>query len=121
MANKRLLKKNIRFICGDIASECIFAEDTFEGLDLDKMDDVICRVAILQDAAIKKVSARFAQKPKEFANVAEYRKAKYAFAKSVEKEINQFVGDALEEIVKQMNALVPKAQKDAIVKALANE
>ena len=55
MANKRNLKKNIAYICSDIVGECIFAQQAFEGIDVEKMDEVIVKVALLQDAAIKKI------------------------------------------------------------------
>ncbi len=44
MANKRNLKKNIAYICSDIVGECIFAQQAFEGIDVDKMDEVIVKV-----------------------------------------------------------------------------
>ena len=37
MANKRNLKKSIAYACADIAGECIFAQQNFEGIDLDEL------------------------------------------------------------------------------------
>lgn len=114
MANKRNLKKSIAYACADIAGECIFAQQNFEGIDLDKMDEVIVRTALLQDSATKKVSVDFDKTPKEFkANKSEYRKARRVYFKSVEKAIVKYVRDEVEEIVKTMNSLLPEAQKEA--------
>ena len=48
MANKRNLKKAIRFACGDMAGECIFAENTIEGTDVAAWDQIILDIALLQ-------------------------------------------------------------------------
>lgn len=114
MANKRNLKKSIAYACADIAGECIFAQQCFEGIDVEKMDEVIIKVALLQDEATKRISVDYDKKPGDFkANKAEYRKGRRAYFKSVEKAIAKFVRDEVEEIVKQMNALLPEAQKQA--------
>ena len=79
-----------------------------------KMDEVIIKVALLQDEATKRISVDYDKKPGDFkANKAEYRKGRRAYFKSVEKAIAKFVRDEVEEIVKQMNALLPEAQKQA--------
>ena len=48
MANKRDLKKMIKYTCSDIAGECIFAKLYFDGIDNEKMDDIIVKSAFLQ-------------------------------------------------------------------------
>lgn len=114
MANKRNLKKSIAYACADIAGECVFAQQNFEGIDLDKMDEVIVRVALLQDSAIKKVSVDFDKKPKDYkANKPEYRKTRKAYFKSVEKAIAKYVREEIEEVVKTMNSILPEEQKEA--------
>ena len=112
MANKRDLKKSIAYVCADIAGECIFAQQCFEGIDVEKMDEVIIRVALLQDEATKRISVDYDKKPGDFkANKAEYRKGRKAYFKSVAKAIAEFMNSEVEDIVKQMNALMPEAQK----------
>lgn len=114
MANKRNLKKCIAYSCADIAGECIFAQQTYEGIDLDKMDEVILKVALLQDSAIKKVSVNFDKKPKDYKNnKQEYKKLRRAYFKSIENAIAKYVREEVEKIVNDMNALLPSAQKEA--------
>ena len=48
MANKRILKKQIRYVCGDIAAECILAMNFIEGIDVEKMLSLVFEVASLQ-------------------------------------------------------------------------
>ena len=114
MANKRNLKKNIAYICSDIVGECIFAQQAFEGIDVDKMDEVIVKVALLQDAAIKKISVNYDKQEKDFKNnKAVYSKGRRAYFKAVEKDIAEFVNEGVDAIVREMNALLPAAQREA--------
>lgn len=119
MANKRNLKKNIAYICSDIVGECIFAQQAFEGIDIEKMDEVIVKVALLQDAAIKKISVNYDKQEKDFkSNKSVYRKGRRAYFKAVEKAIAEFVNEGVEAIVKEMNALLPAAQREANKQAI---
>lgn len=120
MANKRVLKKQIRYVCGDIASECIFAQENFNGIDTDKMTQVILKVAVLQEDTVKKISVDFDKKPKEFkGNLAEYKSARAKYFKAMTKSLIEHLKNEIDGIVAEMNALVPQAQKDAIKEALA--
>ncbi len=111
MANKRNLKKAIRRACGDMAGECIFAESTFIDTDIEKWDNIILDVALLQEEAVNRISVSFDKTPSDFENRKEYRKARRAYFKQVEKALSQYMHDETEKVVKDMNALVPKGGK----------
>ena len=59
MASKRGLKKSIMRVCGDVAGECFFAKTDYPGIDCDKLDEIICNVALLQVSTIDKVSTKY--------------------------------------------------------------
>ena len=59
MANKRQIKKAIQRTCGDIASECIFAESAFGADKIEQWDSVIIDTALLQQEAVNRVNNRF--------------------------------------------------------------
>lgn len=59
MANKRLLKKQIKYICGDIAGECIMSRYLIPGIDAEKMESIVLEVATLQAATLKRVTFDF--------------------------------------------------------------
>ena len=42
MANKRDLKKQIRYICGDLAAECLIAGEYVDGIDRKSMRAIVC-------------------------------------------------------------------------------
>lgn len=112
MANKRGLKKGIKYICGDVAGECILASYTFEDMDIQKLNGIIIETAKLQDNTVKKVSVSFDKNIKSFdGNAKEYNKAKRKYFKNCYTAlINQF-NDSVKEIIKEMNSLRPAAQK----------
>ena len=85
MANKRNLKKAIRFACGDMAGECIFAENTIEGTDVAAWDQIILDIALLQEEAVNRVSVSFDKVPRDFENKKDYNKARRTYFKAVEK------------------------------------
>ncbi|MDE7410417.1 MAG: hypothetical protein K2M94_00050 [Paramuribaculum sp.] len=112
MANKRNLKKQVRYICGDLAGECIMARDFIEGIDADKMNDVILRIAGLQVNSLKNASFSFDKTPKSYASLKEYHKAAHTYYNEAYKTFYAEFNKQVEEIVKAMNALLPKAQRE---------
>lgn len=120
MANKRNLKKLIKYTCGDIAGECIFAKIYFEGVDYDKMDEIIVKSAILQATTVDKVSVSFDKTLKSFnGNAFEYRKAKNAYYKECYNALKKDLSDAVADIVAEMNSALSQEQKDANKAALS--
>ncbi len=108
MANKRQLKKAIGYACGEMAGECFFAQDTFENTNPEDWDKIVLDIALLQAEAVNRVSVDFDKVPKDFANGKEYKKARRAYFKSVEKAIGNYMKEESEKIVSEMNALVKK-------------
>ena len=74
MANKRNLKKQIHYICGDIAGEALMAKILVPGVNKDGMTDVILKTAELQTTALCRSNIAFDKAPKDFENKAEYTK-----------------------------------------------
>lgn len=111
MANKRNLKKAIRFACGGMAGECIFAENTIECTDVAAWDQIILDIALLQEEAVNRVSVSFDKVPRDFENKKDYNKARRTYFKAVEKALAEYMHTETEQIVAAMNALLPKGKK----------
>ena len=105
MANKRDLKKQISYICGDIATECLIAAEYVKGINKDEMRNIVCKLALLQENALKNVSFAFDKVPGDFSSRNEYKKARAAHREKFNTRI--------QEIVKEMNAALPQEAKDA--------
>ncbi|MBP5687518.1 MAG: hypothetical protein J6X22_02610 [Muribaculaceae bacterium] len=108
MANKRQLKKAIGYACGEMAGECFFAQETFENTNPESWDKIVLDIALLQAEAVNRVSVDFDKVPKDFANGREYKKARRAYFKAVEKAISNYMKEESEKIVGEMNALIKK-------------
>lgn len=108
MANKRQLKKAIRYACGEMAGECYYGQYAFEGTNPDDWERIIIDIALLQAEAVNRVSVDFDKIPKDFANGKEYNKARRTYFKAVEKGLASYMKEESEKIVGQMNALIKK-------------
>ena len=119
MANKRDLKKYIKIVCGDIVGECVFAKIYFDGVDCEKMDDIIVKTAFLQTNTIDKVSVSFDKTLKSFeGNAMEYKKARKAYFKECYKQLRNELENEVNAIVAEMNSAMSKEQKNANKEAL---
>lgn len=112
MANKRILKNQIRRVCGDIASQCIFAAELIPGVDADAMGGIICSLAALQEKTVADVNFSFDHKPTDFPDRAAYRKALNAYNRKAYASLKQKFNTAINDIVGRMNALLPQEQKE---------
>ncbi len=107
MANKRDLKKQIRYICGDLAAECSFAAEFIDGIDKAKINDTIVKIAALQTEALSKATFGFDKTPADFESKAAYRKALHAYNAAAFGKLRNEFNSRVEEIVKDMNSALP--------------
>lgn len=119
MANKRDLKKYIRNTCGSLAGEILLARAAFPVIDRKTVHDIINDIALLQGTSLAKVSVAFDKKERDFADPAEYRKARSAYYTKAYDSLICGFDDAVLEIVKKMNAALPAEVREAIKEAAA--
>lgn len=112
-ANKRLLKKEIRSICGALAGECVVAKITIPGVNPEEFNKIIYELADLQESALRLVSVDFPQGPSSFDSKKAYVEARRAYFKEAFTKLKIEFNKRVEEIVKEMNAALPEEQKKA--------
>lgn len=117
MANKRALKKAVRNVCADIATECLIAAQYVKGVEPAKMDAVVQKLADLQSSALSNISFGFDKIPSDFANVSEYKAAKEAYFKKAYTSFKQKFAAHIDGIVKEMNDALPAEVKQANIAA----
>lgn len=100
-SNKRILKKEIRMICGALAGECVIAKITVPGIDPEKLNEIIYELAELQYNALSRVNFDFPQSPKAFESAAEYNKARSAYFKAAYRKLKCEFNAHVEAIVKK--------------------
>ncbi len=110
MANKRDLKKAIRFACGDMAGKCVVAESAIKDTDVEAWDKIILDIALLQEEAVNRVSVSYDKVQRDFDDKKAYNKARRAYFKAVEKALGDYMRGETEKIVEKMNALLPKSK-----------
>ena len=112
MANKRILKKQIKYICGDIAGECIMSRYLIPGIDAEKMESIVLEVATLQAATLKRVTFDFDKCKKDFATDKDYNTARNKYFATAYKTLSEDFNASIKAIVKSMNEALPQAQKE---------
>ena len=112
MASKRGLKKSIMRVCGDVAGECFFSNTDYPGIDCDKLDEIICNVALLQVSTIDKVSTKY-ENTQEVSDKKSARKARNKYFKSYYKSLNTNFIETIEKFIVEMNSLLTPEQKEA--------
>jgi hypothetical protein len=110
MASKRSLKKQIRYICGDIAAECITTTYLIPQVDKQQLDNAVVKVAQLQAATLAKANISFDKAPRDFDSKADYAKARKEYFAKAYKSLTDHFNKEVEEIVKEMNKALPKKE-----------
>lgn len=118
MSSVKDLKKEVRRVCNQIASEAMTAAAVLGGKAGKEMAAVVTDVANLQTNALAAASFRFDKLPTDFPTKKDYNRARSEFfANAYRSYREKFLGH-VEEIVAKMNAALPKAkdQADAVAK-----
>ena len=113
MANIRNLKKEVRYVCGDLAAECLMARTFIKGVDRDRMEEIVGDIAVLQENALEHASFGFDKTPADFASRAEFRAARRSYYKKAYKSFREKFEGHVTDIVRDMNAALPQDVKDA--------
>lgn len=117
MANIRDLKKEVRYVCGDLAAECLMARTFVKGIDRNRMEEIVGEIASLQENALNRMAFSFDKTPSDFTSISEYRKARRAYFKTAYKSFREKFDGHVNDIVREMNAALPQEVKDANKKA----
>lgn len=118
MATKRDLKKFVRNTCGALAGEILLASAAFDQIDIEKVRDIVRRIAALQEDIISKVSIAFDKAPRDFDNRADYNKARAGYYSNAYTNLLNDFDEQVAEIVVAMNAALPEAVREELKTAV---
>ncbi|MCM1448944.1 MAG: hypothetical protein NC082_01235 [Clostridiales bacterium] len=107
MSNKRNLKKRVRYMCGDMAAECIIAKSVIPGADAKALAEIVIKIAYLQEATLGKISFSYDKTPSDFDSAKAYNKARAAYMAKAYRSLKAEFNNQVASIVKEMNAAVP--------------
>lgn len=112
MANKRQLKKEIQYKCGDTAAEIIEAM-YMDDLDRGQVNLIINDIADLQVQSLAHTNFAFDKTPRDFDNRAAYNKALSEYNRRAFDRLRKDFNEGLQKIVDKMNALLTPEVKAA--------
>jgi hypothetical protein len=119
MANKRQLKKFVRNVCGDLATEILVSSYCDNRINRDNVNVIVCDIADLQAETIAHCSFSFDKSARDFENKADYRKARYAYNRQAYKQLLNKFNEGVKAVVKSMNQALPAEVKEENKKAAA--
>lgn len=110
MANKRVLKKQIRYACGDVALHSIITRECMPDADTQKLNDVVLKAAELQSITLQHVTFAFDKTPGDFENRSQYRREAARYYKKAYRSLIAQFNKELQKIVDLLNEATPKAK-----------
>lgn len=121
MANKRDLKKQIKYLCGEVALHCILTRECVEGTDAEALNQLVLRAADLQEKSVKNVTFSFDKTPSQFENRAQYNKAARDYFHQAYKKFQSEFNKHIQEIVDSLNKAIPESQREQNKKTAKGE
>lgn len=115
MANKRQLKKRISNLCGALAADVMLASH-FDGVDRAKAEELVAKVASLQETARANVSFAFDRVAKDFESRADYNRARAKYNAAAFAKLKENFAGQLTELLKEVNAAVPAQVRECVQK-----
>lgn len=113
MANLRDLKKEVRYVCGDLAAECMIADTFIKDVDRKKMKELVVEIADLQNNALAGIDFAFDRKPTDFETSRAYSAARASYYRKAFKSFREKFYNRVNEIVHQMNGALPTKASEA--------
>lgn len=111
MKSKKDLKKQIRYICGDLVGECLLIGEVVSADKQDEVNQLIVDLAILQESTISKVTFAFDKCERDFATRHDYLKTRSAYFRTAFGTLHDQFNAKLREIVHRMNSLAGLAKE----------
>lgn len=118
MANKRILKKQIKYAFGELALQTYMTLEFIEKADKAKLEKLLGEINDRDAKAVKNVTFSFDKTPRDFENRQAYNKAKRAYYKQAFKTFTAKLSEEYQQMVKELNSAIPSDQKE-VNKAIA--
>lgn len=110
MKSKRNLKKQIRYICGDLVGECLLIGEICPEEKQDEVAQLIVDLAVLQENTLSHCNFSFDKTRRDFDSDAAYKKAKSAYYRSAYAALHEKFNARLSELVHTMNLIAGLAK-----------
>lgn len=111
MKSKRDLKKQIKYICGDLVGECMLIGEVVAEDKQDEVAQLIVDIAVLQESTLDKVSFSFDKSQRDFPTRHDYLKARSQYYHAAFSKLHDEFNSTLREVVHRMNELAGLAKE----------
>lgn len=112
MQSKRDLKKQIRYICGDLVGECLIIGEICPEEKIAEVNKLIIDLAILQEETIAKTNFCFDKTAKSFNSAYEYKQARSAYYREAFRTLHKQFNIALSDAIHRLNSLAGLAKSE---------
>ncbi|MDE7111200.1 MAG: hypothetical protein K2O38_04795 [Muribaculaceae bacterium] len=110
MKSKRSLKKQIRYICGDLVGECLLIGEICPEEKQDEVARLVVDLAVLQEQTLGHCSFSFDKSVRDFGSVSEYKQAKSQYVRKAYAALHDQFNARLSELVHRMNQIAGLAK-----------
>lgn len=111
MKSKRDLKKQIKYICGDLVGECMIIGEISPEEKQNEVGQLIIDIAVLQETTLEKVNFSFDKGQREFPSRHDYLKARSAYYRAAYGKLHEEFNAGLREVIHRMNELAGLAKE----------
>lgn len=111
MQSKRDLKKQIRYICGDLVGECLLIGEICPEEKLGELNQLIVDLAVIQESTISKTNFSYDKSSKDFPSAYAYKQARSAYYRDAYRTLHKQFNIALSDAVHRMNAIAGLAKE----------
>lgn len=111
MQSKRDLKKQIRYICGDLVGECLLIGEICPEDKQQELDQLIIDLAVLQENTIAHVNFSFDRSVNEFDSKQAYKKARSQYYRAAFSKLHKQFNQDLADCVHRMNDIAGLAKE----------
>lgn len=111
MKSKRDLKKQIRYICGDLVGECMLIGEISAPEKQDEVAQLVIDIAVLQESTIAKASFSFDKCRADYDDAKAYRRARSEYYHAAFAKLHEEFNTTVSELVHRMNELAGLAKK----------
>ncbi|MDE7389140.1 MAG: hypothetical protein K2M97_07830 [Muribaculaceae bacterium] len=111
MKSKRDLKKQIKYICGDLVGECMILGEIVPEEKQNEVGQLIIDIAVLQESTLDKVNFSFDKTERDFPTRHDYLKARSRYFNAAYTKLHDEFNAGLSAAVHRMNELAGLAKK----------
>lgn len=112
MISKRNLKKQIKYICGNLVGECMMLDVILPEEKHDELAQLVVDTALLQEKTLAQCTFSFDKSARDFASVHAYNQAKSKYVREAFNTLHKQFNSRLAELVHELNRIAGRSKAE---------